>query len=73
MFNKNKTQMMWKAIGGEESGRTISHLDQTNRGLKYNEFDYVKRISVKEFMKDQKKSLSEGRTSLIPLNSAAIA
>ena len=65
--------MMWKAIGGEESGRTISHLDSTNRGLKYNEFDYVKRISVKEFMKDQKKSLSEGRTSLVPLNSAAIA
>ena len=44
--------MMWKALGGEESGRTISHLDQGSRGLKYNEFDYVKRISVKEFMKD---------------------
>ena len=49
MFNKNKTHMMWKALEGEES-RTISHIDQSR--LRYNEFDYVKRVTMKEFMKE---------------------
>jgi hypothetical protein len=71
MFNNNKTQMLWKALGDDQA-RTISHLDQNSR-LKYNEFDYVKRISVKDFMNEGKtKSLSEGRTSLVPLPAAPI-
>lgn len=64
MFNNNKTQMMWKAIAGEElNGRTNSHLAEASR-LKYNEFDYVKRVTMAEF--NNEKSLSEGRTSLVP-------
>ena len=54
---------MWKAMGGDEQGRTISHLGEAGR-LKYNEFDYVKRVTMAEF--NQEKSLSEGRTSLAP-------
>lgn len=64
MFNNNKTQMMWKAMAGEElNGRTNSHLGEAGR-LKYNEFDYVKRVTMAEFHNE--KSLSEGRTSLAP-------
>ena len=71
MFNNNKTQMLWKALGDDQA-RTISHLDQNSR-LKYNEFDYVKRISVKDFMNEGKtKSFSEGRTSLVPLPAAPL-
>ena len=43
--------MMWKAVGvlaAGEPGRTISHLMDSNR-LRYNEFDYVKRITVADF------------------------
>ena len=43
---------MWKAVGvlaAGEPGRTTSNmLDNFNR-LKYNEFDYVKRISLQDF------------------------
>ena len=51
---------MWKAV--DENGRSTTLHD--NR-LKYNEFDYVKRITMAEFA-GEGKSLSEGRTSLIP-------
>ena len=40
---------MWKAVGimaAGEPGRTSSHMMQ---GLKYNEFDYVKRIALENF------------------------
>jgi hypothetical protein len=52
MFENNRTQMLWKAVGvmaAGEPGRTNSNLlDQQNR-IKYNEFDYVKRISLQDF------------------------
>lgn len=51
---------MWKAV--DESGRSTTLQDTR---LKYNEFDYVKRITVVDFAADQK-SLSEGRNTLIP-------
>jgi hypothetical protein len=53
--------MLWKAMGVDESGRTTTLNDSR---LKYNEFDYVKRIAMAEFMHE--KSLSEGRNSLMP-------
>ncbi len=43
--------MMWKAVGVLATGdpsRTISNLMNDSR-LKYNEFDYVKRISLIDF------------------------
>lgn len=56
--------MMWKAVGvmaAGEPGRTISHLmDHANR-LKYNEFDYVKRISIADFNKKNEESINEGQ------------
>ena len=60
MFFNNKTQMMWKAV--DESGRSTTLQDTR---LKYNEFDYVKRITVVDFL-NEPKSLSEGRNSLMP-------
>jgi hypothetical protein len=51
MFEHNRTQMMWKAVGviaTGEPGRTVSHMLQENK-LKYNEFDYVKRISLENY------------------------
>ena len=60
MFINNKTQMMWKAV--DESGRSTTLHDTR---LKYNEFDYVKRITVVDFL-NEPKSLSEGRNSLMP-------
>jgi|LauGreDrversion4_2_1035121.scaffolds.fasta_scaffold127246_5 hypothetical protein len=60
MFVNNKTSFMWKAV--DESGRSTTLQDAR---LKYNEFDYVKRITVVDFANDQK-SLSEGRNTLIP-------
>jgi len=59
MFSNNKTSFMWKAF--DESGRTTS-LNDTR--LKYNEFDYVKRITVVDFLNDHQ-SLSEGRNTLV--------
>ena len=55
--------MMWKAMHGDEAGRTNSYLAEAGR-LKYNEFDYVKRVTMAEF--NHEKSLSEGRNSLVP-------
>jgi hypothetical protein len=52
--------MMWKAV--DESGRSTTLQDAR---LKYNEFDYVKRITVVDFL-NEPKSLSEGRNSLMP-------
>jgi hypothetical protein len=62
MFMNNKTQSMWKAIAGEEPNRTNSHLGDGR--LKYNEFDYVKRVTMAGF--NHEKSLSEGKNSLAP-------
>ena len=59
MFSNNKTSFMWKAF--DESGRTTS-LNDTR--LKYNEFDYVKRITVVDFLNDHQ-SLSEGRNTFV--------
>ncbi len=52
--------MMWKAV--DESGRSTTLHDAR---LKYNEFDYVKRVTVVDFL-NEAKSLSEGRNSLMP-------
>ena len=60
MFINNKTQMMWKAV--DDNGRSTTLHDSR---LKYNEFDYVKRITVVDFL-NEPKSLSEGRNSLMP-------
>jgi hypothetical protein len=51
---------MWKAV--DESGRTTT-LNDTR--LKYNEFDYVKRVTVVDFSNDHK-SFSEGRNTIVP-------
>jgi hypothetical protein len=60
MFIHNKTQKMWKAV--DDNGRSTTLHDSR---LKYNEFDYVKRITVVDFL-NEPKSLSEGRNSLMP-------
>ena len=52
--------MMWKAV--DDNGRSTTLHDSR---LKYNEFDYVKRITVVDFL-NEPKSLSEGRNSLMP-------
>jgi hypothetical protein len=52
--------MMWKAV--DDNGRSTTLQDAR---LKYNEFDYVKRITVVDFL-NEPKSLSEGRNSLMP-------
>jgi hypothetical protein len=48
MFEHNKTQMMWKAVGGGDRSNILN-----DSKLKYNEFDYVKRISLIDFSNKQ--------------------
>jgi dynein heavy chain len=67
--------IMLIGVGG--SGKqSLSRLASHMRNIQFKMIEITKNFGpdmFKEFMKDQKKSLSEGRTSLVPLNSAAIA